>query len=114
MLLTAAALEVLHGRLIVVAQAFPGEPRRAPHTMALVAASAAIGGAAAVSVQGMADLQLSRSAVQVPVIGPFKDGHDGVAIAPNIAHAVANIVTLDGTRRQRSNQKITWPKPSAP
>lgn len=111
MLLTAAELETLRGRLIVSAQAYPGEPMRTPQTMAQVAASAEIGGAAAVRVQGIADIQFTRSAVQVPVIGLFKDGHDGVFITPTIAHALAvaqagaHIVALDGTRRQRPDQK---------
>jgi len=111
MLLTATELEALRGRLIVSAQAYPGEPMRTPQTMAQVAASAEIGGAAAVRVQGIADIQFTRSAVQVPVIGLFKDGHDGVFITPTIAHALAvaqagaHIVALDGTRRQRPDQK---------
>lgn len=111
MLLTAAELEALRGRLIVSAQAYPGEPMRTPQTMAQVAASAEIGGAAAVRVQGIADIQFTRSAVEVPVIGLFKDGHDGVFITPTIAHALAvaqagaHIVALDGTRRQRPDQK---------
>ncbi|WP_440102236.1 N-acetylmannosamine-6-phosphate 2-epimerase [Glutamicibacter mishrai] len=111
MLLTAAELEALRGRLIVSAQAYPGEPMRTPQTMAQVAASAEIGGAAAVRVQGIADIQFTRSAVQVPVIGLFKDGHEGVFITPTIAHALAvaqagaHIVALDGTRRQRPDQK---------
>jgi len=111
MLLTAAELEALRGRLIVSAQAYPGEPMRTPQTMAQVAASAVIGGAAAVRVQGIADIQFTRSAVEVPVIGLFKDGHDGVFITPTIAHAVAvaaagaHIVALDGTRRPRPDGK---------
>ncbi|WP_417218300.1 N-acetylmannosamine-6-phosphate 2-epimerase [Arthrobacter sp.] len=100
-------LASLRGRLIVSAQAYPGEPMRHPQTMAQVAASAVIGGAAAVRVQGIADIQFTRSAVEVPVIGLWKDGHDGVFITPTAHHAVAvaqagaHIVALDGTRRPR-------------
>ncbi|GAA2946696.1 N-acetylmannosamine-6-phosphate 2-epimerase [Glutamicibacter bergerei] len=107
MLLSDAQLEGLRGRLIVSAQAYPGEPMRHPQTMAQVAASAVIGGAAAIRVQGLADIQFTRSAVDVPVIGLFKDGHDGVFITPTIHHALAvaqagaHIVALDGTRRER-------------
>ncbi len=107
MLLTPADLEALRGRLIVSAQAYPGEPMRTPTTMAQVAASAVIGGAAAIRVQGIADVQFTRSAVEVPVIGLWKDGHDGVFITPTarhalaVAHAGAHIVALDGTRRGR-------------
>lgn len=93
--------------LIVSCQAYPGEPMRDPRTMAQVAQSAVVGGAAAVRVQGIADIQFARSAVEVPVIGLWKDGHDGVFITPTLRHglAVANagahIVALDGTRRTR-------------
>ncbi|MGZ1490919.1 N-acetylmannosamine-6-phosphate 2-epimerase [Brevibacterium sediminis] len=100
-------LEALRGRLIVSAQAYPGEPMRDPRTMAQVAASAVIGGAAAVRVQGLGDIQATRSAVDVPVIGLWKDGKDGVVITPTFQHAYAvalagsHIVALDGTRRER-------------
>lgn len=58
-------------------------------------------------VQGIADVQFTRSAVEVPVIGLWKDGHDGVFITPTARHALAvanagaHIVALDGTRRER-------------
>ncbi|WP_372697412.1 N-acetylmannosamine-6-phosphate 2-epimerase [Arthrobacter sp. JSM 101049] len=100
-------LASLRGRLIVSAQAYPGEPMRHPQTMAQVAASAVTGGAAAVRVQGLADIQFTRSAVEVPVIGLWKDGHDGVFITPTAHHALAvaqagaHVVALDGTRRPR-------------
>jgi N-acylglucosamine-6-phosphate 2-epimerase len=100
-------LETLRGRLIVSAQAYPGEPMRDPNTMAQVAASAVIGGAAAVRVQGLGDIQATRSAVEVPIIGLWKDGKDGVVITPTFQHAYAvalagsHIVALDGTRRKR-------------
>lgn len=107
MLLTDSELHALRGSLIVSAQAYPGEPMRDPRTMAQVAASAVRGGAAAVRVQGLADIQFTRSAVEVPVIGLFKDGHEGVFITPTVHHAIAvaqagaHIVALDGTRRPR-------------
>lgn len=107
MLLTEPELEALKGKLIVSAQAYPSEPMRDSRTMSQVAASAVTGGAAAVRVQGLADIQAARSAVEVPVIGLWKDGHDGVFITPTIEHAVAvslagaHIVAIDGTRRQR-------------
>lgn len=100
-------LEALRGRLIVSAQAYHGEPMRDPRTMAQVAASAVSGGAAAVRVQGLGDIQATRSAVEVPIIGLWKDGKDGVVITPTFQHAYAvvlagsHIVALDGTRRAR-------------
>lgn len=107
MILPPEALESLRGRLIVSCQAYPGEPMRDPRTTAQVAASAVIGGAAAVRVQGLADIQYTRAAVEVPVIGLWKDGHDGVFITPTFRHALAvanagaHVVAVDGTRRDR-------------
>lgn len=107
MILSPQDLEDLRGHLIVSCQAYPGEPMRDPRTTGQVAASAVIGGAAAVRVQGLADVQHTRSAVEVPVIGLWKDGHDGVFITPSlqhalaVAHAGAHVVAIDGTRRVR-------------
>lgn len=107
MILTSEALEALRGHLIVSCQAYPGEPMRDPRTTGQVAASAVIGGAGAVRVQGLADVQHTRSAVEVPVIGLWKDGHDDVFITPTLRHALAvanagaHVVAIDGTRRSR-------------
>lgn len=107
MLLSPESLESLRGQLIVSCQAYPGEPMRDPRTTAQVAASAVIGGAAGVRVQGLADVQHARSAVEVPVVGLWKDGHDGVFITPTLRHALAvanagaHVVAVDGTRRDR-------------
>lgn len=97
----------LAGQLIVSCQAYPGEPMRDPRTTSQVAASAVIGGAAAVRVQGLADVQFTRSAVEVPVIGLWKDGHEGVFITPTLHHALAvaqagaHVVAIDATLRER-------------
>lgn len=107
MILTPQSLSALRSQLIVSCQAYPGEPMRDPRTTGQVAASAVIGGAAAVRVQGLADIQFTRAAVEVPVIGLWKDGHDGVFITPTLRHALAvanagaHVVALDGTRRER-------------
>lgn len=101
------SIETLRSRLIVSCQAYPGEPMRDPRTMAQVAQSAVNGGAAAVRVQGLADVQFVQSAVEVPVVGLWKDGHQGVFITPTLRHALAlanagaHIVAIDGTRRER-------------
>ncbi|CAI3795340.1 N-acetylmannosamine-6-phosphate 2-epimerase [Pseudarthrobacter sp. MM222] len=110
MILSPDRLASLRGRLIVSCQAYPGEPMRDPRTTAQVAASAVIGGAAAVRVQGLADVQHTRAAVEVPVIGLWKDGHDGVFITPTLRHALAvanagaHVVAVDGTRRARPDR----------
>lgn len=100
-------ISTLQGQLIVSCQAYPGEPMRDPRTTGQVAASAVIGGAAAVRVQGLADVQFTRTAVEVPVIGLWKDGHDGVFITPTLHHALAvaqagaHVVAVDATLRER-------------
>lgn len=100
-------IESIRGRLVVSCQAYPGEPMRDPRTMAQVAAAVVAGGAAAVRAQGVEDVRRVVAAVDVPVIGLWKDGDDGVYITPTLDHAVAvaeagaQIVALDGTRRPR-------------
>lgn len=107
MTLNLTTIESLRGQLIVSAQAYPGEPMRDPRTTAQVAASAVTGGAAGIRVQGIADIQFTRAAVEVPVIGLWKDGHDGVFITPTLRHALScanagsHVVAIDGTRRPR-------------
>lgn len=110
MILAPEDLESLRSTLVVSCQAYPGEPMRDPRTTAQMAASAIIGGAAAIRVQGLADVQHTRAAVEVPVIGLWKDGHDGVFITPTLRHALAvanagaHVVALDGTRRRRGGR----------
>lgn len=100
-------VEALEGGLIVSCQAYPGEPMRDPRTMAQVAQSVVIGGAAAVRVQGIEDIRETAGVVNVPVIGLWKVGDVGVYITPTLEHAFAvveagaDIVALDGTRRPR-------------
>lgn len=97
----------LRGRLVVSCQAYPGEPMRSPETMAAVAAAAVQGGAAAVRVQGLEDVRATVEAVDVPVLGLWKDGDAGVYITPTLRHAAAvaeagaHVVAVDATRRPR-------------
>ena len=100
-------LTTLASRLIVSCQAYPGEALRDPRTMAQMAQAAVAGGAAAVRIQGITDLERTRAAVEVPIIGLWKDGEDGVFITPTLEHALAcaaagsDLVAIDGTRRPR-------------
>ncbi len=100
-------IESLRGRLIVSCQAYPGEPLRTPHVMPLMAAAAVAGGAAAVRLQGLDDIADARTTLQVPIIGLWKDGDEGVYITPTLDHARAvrdagaHIVALDATNRPR-------------
>lgn len=102
-----APLAALRGGLVVSCQAYPGEPMRSPETMAQLAASALTGHAAGIRAQGLGDIALIRERVDLPLIGLWKDGHDGVFITPTLRHAIAvsaagaDIVALDGTRRPR-------------
>ena len=97
----------LAGTLIVSCQAYPGEPLRHPGTMARMAEAVVAGGAAAVRVQGLADIAAVRGRVDVPVVGLWKDGPGPVSITPTlrharaVLHAGADVVALDGTRRSR-------------
>lgn len=100
-------IDSLKGRLVVSVQAYPGEPMRDPRTMALIAAAAEIGGAAAIRCQGLGDITAIKGQVSVPVIGLWKEGAEGVYITPTLRHARAcslagaDIVALDATRRPR-------------
>lgn len=100
-------IETLRGRLLVSCQAYPGEPLRHPESMARIAESAVIGGAAAIRAQGLDDIRLIAERVTVPVIGLWKVGDTGVFITPTLRHALgvvmagADVVAIDGTRRDR-------------
>lgn len=103
-----ALLDGLRGRLIVSCQARPGDPLRAPQHMAAMAASvAASAPVAAIRTQGVEDVAAVRAAVELPVIGLWKDGAEGVYITPTAAHATAiaeagaEIVAVDATGRTR-------------
>ncbi|MEU6739857.1 N-acetylmannosamine-6-phosphate 2-epimerase [Streptosporangium sandarakinum] len=101
------ALAALRGRLVVSCQAYPGEPLRDPDTMCRVALAVAAGGAAGIRAQGLEDLRRIRAALDLPLIGLWKDGDGEVFITPTLDHAVAvaetgaDIVALDATRRPR-------------
>ncbi len=100
-------IKKLKGRLIVSVQAYPGEPMRDPQTMARIAKAAENGGAAAIRCQGLADISAIKGQVDIPVIGLWKDGHEGIYITPTLRHARAcslagaDIVAIDATRRPR-------------
>ena len=86
--------DAIRGTLIVSVQAYPGEPLRHPETMAQMARAAELGGAGAIRCQGLADRAAGKGRVEIPVIGLWKEGHDGVFITPTLRHARA--VSLAG------------------
>jgi len=102
-------LDALRGGLVVSCQAYPGEPMRSPDTMARVAAAVVQGGAAAVRLQGLDDVRATHGTVDVPVIGLWKDGDEGVYITPTLRHARAvadagaDVVAVDATLRPRAD-----------
>ena len=110
----------LKGKLIVSVQAYPGEPMRHPETMAQIARAAEIGGAAAIRCQGLSDISAIKGRVDVPVIGLWKEGHEGVYITPSLRHARAcvmagsDIVALDATGRPRLDRPDASRRPSRP
>ena len=100
-------IERIKGGLIVSCQAYQGEPLRHPETMAQMARAAELGGAAAIRCQGLSDISAIKGRVEVPVIGLWKEGHEGVYITPTLRHALAcvhagaDVVALDATDRPR-------------
>lgn len=100
-------LQRLRGGLVVSCQAYGDEPMNDAETMAKVALSAVAGGAVAIRAQGIGHLERMRPLLDVPLIGLWKDGKDGVFITPTLEHAIAvaatgsEIVALDGTSRPR-------------
>lgn len=100
-------IQGLKGRLIVSCQAYMGEPMRHPETMAQIARAAELGGAAAIRCQGLSDISAIKGRVEIPVIGLWKEGHDGVYITPTLRHALAcvhagaDVVAIDATGRPR-------------
>lgn len=97
----------LEGKLIVSCQAYPGEPLRHPETMAQMARAAELGGAAAIRCQGLSDIAAIKGRVDIPVLGLWKEGHEGVYITPTLRHARAcimagaDVVAIDATDRPR-------------
>ena len=104
-------IESLKGKLVVSVQAYPGEPLRTPEIMASMSRACELGGAAAIRCQGLSDIAAIKGRVEVPVIGLWKDGHEGVYITPTLRHARAcvaagaDIVAIDATDRPRPDGK---------
>lgn len=102
-----AIIESMRGGLIVSCQAYPGEPLRHPETMAQMACACELGGACAIRCQGLSDIAAIKGRVEVPVVGLWKEGHEGVYITPTLRHALAcamagaDVVALDATDRPR-------------
>ncbi|MFL5879615.1 MAG: N-acetylmannosamine-6-phosphate 2-epimerase [Actinomycetota bacterium] len=105
-----AILRRLRGGLVVSCQAPPGDPLHGPTYMAALARAAVLGGAVGIRADGPADVQAVRRVVDVPVIGLWKQGAEGVYITPTVGHARAvaeagaGVVAIDATGRQRPDR----------
>ncbi len=75
-----------------------------------MARAAELGGAAAIRAQGLADIAAIKGRVEIPLIGLWKEGHEGVFITPTVRHALAcvnagsDIVAVDATNRPRPDR----------
>lgn len=97
----------LRGGLVVSCQAYGDEPMNDAETMTKVSQAVVTGGAVAVRAQGPDHLRMMRGVLDVPLIGLWKVGKEGVFITPTLEHAItvaetgAEIVAIDGTDRER-------------
>jgi N-acylglucosamine-6-phosphate 2-epimerase len=104
-----ALIEHLRGGLIVSCQALPDEPLHGAQFMAAMARAAMQGGAVAIRANGPDDIAAIRGAVELPIIGLFKEDIPGceIYITPTIEHAEkiaragADVIAFDATRRAR-------------
>ncbi|MGW2282098.1 N-acetylmannosamine-6-phosphate 2-epimerase [Streptomyces sp. NPDC001770] len=99
--------DTLRGRLIVSCQAPPGDPMRETSSLVRLARSAVAGGASAIRANEPEVVAAVVEAVDLPVIGLWKDGDTGVYITPTVRHALAlveagaAVVAADATDRPR-------------
>ncbi|MFE7402434.1 N-acetylmannosamine-6-phosphate 2-epimerase [Streptomyces sp. NPDC057557] len=104
---TQELIHSLQGRLIVSCQAPPGDPMRETGTLVRLARSAVAGGGAAIRANEPEVVAAIVEAVDLPVIGLWKDGDTGVYITPTVRHALAlveagaDVVAADATNRPR-------------
>lgn len=99
----------VRGRLIVSCQALAHEPLHGAPIMARMAVAAQQGGAAAIRANGPDDVRAIAAAVDLPVIGLYKEDVPGylVYITPTLEHARqigqagAAVIAIDATARAR-------------
>ena len=104
-----ALLEQLAGKLIVSCQPVIGGAMDRPEIVAAYALAALDGGAAALRIEGIANVRAVRRVCQAPIVGLIKrDLADSpVRITPfvddvrQLAQAGANIIAFDATQRPR-------------
>lgn len=100
-------LDAIRGGLIVSCQAARGTPLARPDVLALIATTVVDAGAVGIRAEGIPNLAAIRGAIDVPLIGLWKEGAEGPYITPTLEHARAvaragaDIVALDATGRPR-------------
>jgi N-acylglucosamine-6-phosphate 2-epimerase len=103
------SIDQLKHKLVVSCQSLAGSPMDRTDIVAAMAQAAVEGGAAAVRIEGVANVRAVASLVGVPVIGIVKRDLDdsSVRITPfeqdvkDLAAAGATIIAFDATRRLR-------------
>mgnify|MGYP000986521952 CR=1 FL=1 len=106
-------LERIRGGLIVSCQARKGWPMYGTDIMVAFAKAAQQGGACGIRATEPQNIRAIKEAVDLPMIGIFKQWYDGydVYITPTYQSAVAvveagaEIVAMDGTKRARPNRE---------
>ena len=108
-------LHQIRNGLIVSCQALSHEPLYGAEIMARMAIAAEHGGAVAIRANTPADIHAIRVAVELPIIGLYKDDIPGypVYITPTLGHAKqvaaagADIIAIDATARPRPHP-VRW------
>jgi N-acylglucosamine-6-phosphate 2-epimerase len=91
------------GGLIVSVQHQPGQPFHEPELLARIAAEAEANGASAIRANGPDAIAAIREAVDIPIIGIYKDRSFKAYITPTIDHAMqivdagAEVIAVDAT-----------------
>jgi N-acylglucosamine-6-phosphate 2-epimerase len=106
------ALDLLKDGLVVSCQPVENGPLDSPELVAALAAAAVAGGAKGVRIEGVENLQATRAAVTVPIIGIVKEDlpDSPVRITPRLsqvhalAEAGADVIAYDATHRARPHQ----------
>lgn len=107
-------LRQVEKRLVVSCQALADEALFGSDIMARMAKSVARGGACAIRANTPADVYAIRQAVELPIIGLYKDKLPGyeVIITPTLSHALeiaaagADVIAVDGTKRPHPDGEL--------
>lgn len=105
--MTHGPLEIITGRLIASVQASAGTPVRDTEVIAALAASALLGGASGLRLNGPEDIRRMRAETTAPIIGLHKVWNGvrniitpDVALAVGLAEAGADVIAVDATTEQ--------------